>query len=290
MFITAVICGRNDNYGGFLNERATFSINALLETYDEVVYVDWNTESGKRVLTDELDLKHREKLKVIEVTPSMVKDIMGDVPSQPMCEVMARNIGIRRASGDIVVSTNPDIIPPERKYLNAVLNDLRDGDMFTFAKQDIELQDLDKLFGQQKTNIISLLPAAFGVWPIHKRLMTPFLTIDREMIEKHDKKHHHTLASVICACGDMQVATKNTWHTIRGFEESLKKRGFADTGVQYKVIMAGGVVKAMNFPPVYHIEHERDALSNSIDNMPAVSENHDDWGCALKIKLTLECP
>ena len=51
MIISAVICGRNDNYGGHLNERATYSINSMLETFDEVVYVDWNTEDGKNILT-----------------------------------------------------------------------------------------------------------------------------------------------------------------------------------------------------------------------------------------------
>lgn len=284
MFITAVICGRNDNYGGFLNERATYSINALLETYDEVIYVDWNTQEGKNVLTDNLTLQNRDKLRVIEVTPEMVKDIMGNVACQPMCEVMARNIGIRRATGDIIVSTNPDIIPPERKYLDVCLRDLGENEMFTFAKQDVELQELSNVFGDRKTNIIPLMSSAFGIWPITKRLMSPFLAMSKNQIEQHDPKYHHTLASLICACGDMQVAKRATWHNIRGFEESMKKRGFADTGVQYKTIMAGGVVKAFNFPPVYHIEHEREGLSNNIQQMPATSENQDDWGCLLKIK------
>ena len=36
-----------------LNERANYSINSMLETFDEVVYVDWNTEDGKNILTEE---------------------------------------------------------------------------------------------------------------------------------------------------------------------------------------------------------------------------------------------
>ena len=59
MTVSAIICGRNDNYGGHLIERATYSINSMLDTFDEVIYVDWNTESGKKILTDELNIKDR---------------------------------------------------------------------------------------------------------------------------------------------------------------------------------------------------------------------------------------
>ena len=50
MTVSAIICGRNDNYGGHLIERATYSIYSMLDTFDEVIYVDWNTESGKKIL------------------------------------------------------------------------------------------------------------------------------------------------------------------------------------------------------------------------------------------------
>ena len=37
MKISAVIISRNDNYGGYLNERATYAINSAINTYDEVI-------------------------------------------------------------------------------------------------------------------------------------------------------------------------------------------------------------------------------------------------------------
>ena len=44
MKISAVIVSRNDNYGGHLNERAIYAINSAIHTYDEVFYIDWNSE------------------------------------------------------------------------------------------------------------------------------------------------------------------------------------------------------------------------------------------------------
>jgi hypothetical protein len=47
MRISAVTIGRNDNYGGFLAERFTYSLNSMLSTFDEVIYVDWNVTLGE---------------------------------------------------------------------------------------------------------------------------------------------------------------------------------------------------------------------------------------------------
>ena len=45
MKLSAVVITRNDNYGGYLNERATYCLNSAIETFDEVIYVDWHSET-----------------------------------------------------------------------------------------------------------------------------------------------------------------------------------------------------------------------------------------------------
>lgn len=286
MKLSAVCCGRNDNYGGHLLESAVYSLNSMLNTFDEVIYVDWNTEDGKKTVTDELETKlvNRERLRVIEVTSAQVGAILGDVPAQPMCEVMARNVGIRRATGDIVVSTNIDIIVPPREQLDLAFRDIKPGVMLTLAKHDVELADLVKLAGD---NVQARMPLVFGLWPIQKRLMSPYLAVTKDLLDANPVSAHHQLASVICACGDFQVAHRDTWHAIKGFEECMKKRLYADTAVQYKVVMAGGVVRASNFPPLYHIEHERynsPEIANSPEMNPT-TKNGDDWGLKEQIPM-----
>lgn len=281
MRLTAVCCGRNDNYGGHFLESAKYSLNSMLVSFDEVIYVDWNTEDGKPIVTDAIELENRDKLRVIEIRPALVKEIMGDKPAQVMCEVMARNVGIRRATGDIVVDTNCDVVVPPREQLELAFKDLKDGMMMTIAKHDVELSDMQRIFKENDvTEIQTRMPLAFGLWPMAKRLMSPFLAVTKDILEKQPPEAHHQIASIICACGDFQAATRATWHSIRGFEESQCKRMFIDTQVQYKVIMGGGVVFATNFPPVYHIEHDRDnspSVRNS-DHLSAETTNSDDWG------------
>ena len=279
MTISAFICGRNDNYGGHLIERATYSINSLLETFDEVVYVDWNTEHGKKILTDELEIKDRSKLKVITITPDKVKELTNGEKIQPMCEVLSRNIGIRNTTGDIIVSTNIDIIAPPRNQLDLVASNLRPMELLTITRKDIELSDMNKAFNTIPF-INERMSLLFGVDSIHNKLMSPYLEMTKEIIDKFPEKNHHTLASIICGCGDFQIAHKETWYKIKGFEESMKKRQYSDTTVQYKVIMENGIVRASNFPPIYHLEHERDNSANILNSISMLkfTTNSDNWG------------
>ena len=159
--------------------------------------------------------------------------------------------------------------------------------MMTMAKHDVELEDIQKTFKMDDVSQIQThMPLIFGLWPMEKRLMSPFLTVTKQILEKQPVHNHHNVASIICACGDFQAATRVTWHSIRGFEESQCKRMYIDTQVQYKVIMGGGIAVATNFPPVYHIEHARDnspSVRNSED-LTAETTNADDWGLS---KLSL---
>lgn len=278
MKISGVICGRNDNYGGHLKESATYSINTLLDELDEVIYVDWN--GFDEPLTDAIPLKNRHKLKVIVITPEKCKELMGEERynnAQKVCEVLARNIGIRRATGDIIISTNPDIICPKRYLIDHMVSELKSNEMYTLARHDVEISELDKLFQGDLNN--ELVPIIFGLNSIYNRLMCPHTEVDKHVLDKYPENQHLSISSIICNCGDFQVAHRDTWYTIKGFEENKPKRMFEDSQVQYKVIMGGGSVKASNFPPLYHIEHERDP-SHPINNPELIKHttNLETWG------------
>ena len=114
MKISAVIISRNDNYGGHLNERAIYAINSAINTYDEVIYVDWNSPTHSLLWDIKDNLQLKGNLKHFIIPPDIAKVLTNyDEHAQVCCEVLARNIGIRRAKGDHIVSTNIDIIHPK---------------------------------------------------------------------------------------------------------------------------------------------------------------------------------
>ena len=88
-----------------------------------------------------------------------------------MCEVLARNAGIRRAKGDIIVSTNIDIIAlPARTSTYCAPTFF--GELMTFAKQDVELDDLRKHFGENNTDVQKHMPLVFGLMAARKAFTT----------------------------------------------------------------------------------------------------------------------
>lgn len=284
MRVSAIMCGRNDNYGGRLNERATYCFNTMLSTFDEVIYVDWNTD-GERILTDELDIRvNPDRLKIITVTPQMCRELMGEKyeKSNKCCQVLAKNIGMRRATGDVLVSTNIDIIPPKRAYLEDLINEMKPDEFITIAKHDVDVDQLHKIFEQTKsyTDLRDILPLQYGVNPISSRLIIPRLAMDKSTLMSLPPTAHHTASSIICACGDFQMASRDLWFKIRCFEESMIKRLYDDSIVQYKSILAGATVRATNFPPVYHLDHERNNNPSLLnEEIPAnVGSNTDTWG------------
>lgn len=271
MSIGAILCGRNDNYGEHLNERATYSLNALTSQLDEVFFVDWNTEKGKPSLIEAIynDLNKNGNLKWVQVDSELATEwTPKDPEAQAVVEVLARNIAIRRISTDYIVSTNPDIVPPFSKYYDRFF---RLDTMFTLGKRNIpreimitlgnmtdpitymkKLEELEGQYGQQP--VVSILPG--------------------------DKY------SLVSGCGDWQVAHKNLWYDIRGFEERLYKRGCADTNVQRKASYWGYNIQVAWEIPAWHIGHGGGMGGKGGYNDPYLSTfmcettNTENWGYA----------
>lgn len=127
-----------------------------------------------------------------------------------------------------------------------------------------------------------MLPLQFGMQPLNYRgVLSPLCIANDEVLKMTSREGHHNIASIIIACGDFQIAYKETWYVIRGFEECMRKRGFSDTVTQYKIIKYGGTVHAYNYPPIYNIQHERNnsaPVLNDKEYLPDRSTNHENWG------------
>lgn len=117
-YITFVVAGRHDDYGGnFLGRMQTF-VNALTASWKgpgtdmELVIVEWNPAQHRPLLRDVLvwpgHLRHGS-VRIIEV-PCDVHDRIRSSENTPMFEYMAKNVGIMRSRGEYVLATNPDLL------------------------------------------------------------------------------------------------------------------------------------------------------------------------------------
>ena len=112
-YLSVVIVGRNDDYGvNFLDRINTFirSLDYQVRNYPnliELVVVEWNPLADRAPLTDVLVKTNNLDIRIITV-PAEVHDKIGH-PS-PVLEYYGKNVGIRRAKGQFVLTTNPDIL------------------------------------------------------------------------------------------------------------------------------------------------------------------------------------
>jgi FkbM family methyltransferase len=234
---TAVIVfGRNDEYKE--NERFAIHINTMLETFDEVVYIDWNSPTHS-FLYDVLDqIKNTGRLKHIIIPPEYAKLMtMGDDKAQVCNTVLAFNIGIRRTDAEWITLSTTDIIPPLKETLNNFISTANKNTMYSFSRRDIEYNDvinnLDNLTEFRKQLDKTTQPRYFPA------KVTP-----------------NDNYSIFNCCGDFQLASKNLWYKIRGYEEMMLYACFVDTNAQKKAVLYGFNLVPVYDIPLYHMSHK----------------------------------
>jgi len=246
------LVGRNDNYGGRLAERAAYALNSCIISYDEVIYVDWNSrgETLHSVIKD--NLLHTGKLRCITVTPEEHKMFTKHYPGAQHCsEVLGRNVGLRRLSTDFMASTNIDEINPPREYLE--LFNSNDAHTFlTVARRGASLEHVQTLDSPKKINTVRdmMLGRAYNQsWAVTRE---PY--------------------SLVEWCGDLQLAHRDVWYAIKGYEESQLGVGVHDSFIQRKAKEAGYIIRASYEMPLWHLDHTK--VSDYRDEAPCVSESN----------------
>jgi hypothetical protein len=265
MSTTIVVTSRNDGYGGNLELRGSHALNTMIEKYDEVIYVDWNSPNDDSLINN-LTLKGKGNLRHIQVKKSDIEKINPNLLELPIVEVLGRNIGIRRAKSDWIVSSNIDIMP------DALDEEKVDKNTFyTVARVNVPVsffQSVDKdFFSYCKRNITKFEQA--------------------HIIQNEEWAGQYNPWSLVVCCGDYQLAHKSLWYEMKGFEESMIYRDCADTNVMKKGAIYGDGSQILDLD-VFHLDHSGHELKvggkpkfNSWDDYVVnfeSTENTDDWG------------
>ena len=140
-----------------------------------------------------------------------------------------------------------------------------------------------------------------------KQVPVLWATSERSFLSKNEKELRESLSniparhfpakvtpndnySLINCCGDFQLAHKNIWNEIKGFEEELIYVLYSDTNVQKKAIKHGFELKAIYSPALFHIFHGKggggflDGINRKVYDMYRAvtaqekTENADTWG------------
>jgi len=237
----AVITGRNDDYGENLVERTQYSLWSMLDSLDEVIFIDWNTEDRKVPLPEILDLPKTKKFSYITVSPDWIaKNTPNTEEQQVVCEVFARNIGLRRLKTDYFISTNLDIICPTREQIEKYKPDF--ASMVTVPKRTVSLYPLRDAANYRDVDTV-------------RKMLNDILPDYPQ--QPPCKVCEGDEYSLVSGCGDWELAHRDVWYKIKGFEESLYKRGYADTNVLRKAFFFEYRIYYEPAIQVWHIGHGR---------------------------------
>jgi hypothetical protein len=113
-YLTIILTGRNDDFGGDFNGRllaaAEFNHQHLLDCgiSHEYIFVEWNPIPGKPYLAEILKVRLPWWDRLYVVDPAWHRHSSVN-PKLVFMEFFAKNVGLRRASGHFVLTTNTDI-------------------------------------------------------------------------------------------------------------------------------------------------------------------------------------
>jgi hypothetical protein len=267
--VSSVVPSRNDNFGGDLAGTATASLQTMSKTFEEVILVDFGSFNEPMISILDKTIKERKgNIRVITVPRQWVLNKLGD--DSTFADVLARNIGIRRAKHDIIVSSNIDIIPGPRKY-------------FDFTQFDPDIFYSSNKFMIERSMIADLRDRGCRWEDIQEYLFQTRNNYLRQGGFDGDPW------SRVSGCGDFQIGHRKIWFhdQVRGFEETLIFKDHTDTNLHKKIIENGRYdVQSALFFYVFHQSHEnirnRGACKLN-DNHASVhgfgqTTNPPDWG------------
>jgi glycosyltransferase involved in cell wall biosynthesis len=257
MKTSIIIPTRNDNFGGNLVETATACIQTMSKSFDEVIIVDFGSKEPLCNFMAETD---NNNVKFIIVPESWVISKVGDTTT--MADVFARNIGIRRATNDMIISSNIDIIPGPRVHF----------DLLDFEK--------NKFYTSPKY----MIDRSIAVPPWDQ--LQEYLYNNRESYYRQPAFNGDPW-SIVSGCGDFQMGHRSIWFDseVRGFEETMIYKDYLDTNLQKKIIVNAHkeVLPILNIH-VFHQSHEHNRgkvksndPSRSVWNFGKTT-NTENWG------------
>ena len=262
---SVILTSKNDNYGGNLYKRTTMALLSLIEHHDEVIFVDWKTKNGEGVISNiKHNLPQTGKLKYIQVPKEFLKEKYPEIADYSMIESIGRNIGLRRASHDYIISTNIDIVttPIEDSIL-------KEDVFYTVPRRDV-----DESFHLSFNDYNSLYKS---LWDNRDGYRA------KERFKSETDKW-----SLINCCGDYQIGHKNIWNHMKGFEESILFGCGIDTNVMKKASLYSKIQVLDHY--IFHLNHGKSGDRDEDESVPPMSDqnsiirdftntsNSDEWG------------
>ncbi len=234
--VSVVTYGRNDNYGYNLYKRTALGFNCLAEVLteqDEILFVDYNTSKHLPTLPefiwDTLSPKARRLLKVIRVGPDLHAKLKGDSPL-PILENVARNAAIVRSDprNQWLLSTNPDVLVVVASQWTNLPELLKGVPESFYEMPRFDIPESVWSYLQRDDPQASV------------RLLRDWIVENRAAVVEVIPDYRFQKFYLFDAPGDFQLAPRNYFFKLRGFDESMNKYLHSDANLAKRMWLLNG--------------------------------------------------
>jgi hypothetical protein len=301
-YLSIVVTSRNDNHGGNLMHRTQLFINGLLEQCRrhriraELIMVEWNPPTDRPRLKEALSWPKEKGLcdvRIIEVPPEIHRRFKHS-DRLPLFQMIAKNVGIRRARGSFVLATNIDILFSDEMMDFLASKRLRPKRMYRVDRYDVPSNvpgdvPIDKQLEFCRENVIRInertdtsIPGSkteipwtwktWRVWPItnatrrfvyallRERDFRTRLQPVQDLLFPNSLFRYFMLQTPVRlhtnACGDFTLLSDKQWFALRGYPELEIFSMHLDSMFCYMAHHSGVREKVLRDPMrIYHIEH-----------------------------------
>lgn len=310
-YLSIIVTSRNDTHRPDLISRLHTTIHrwsSLCKKYQlatEYLMIEWNppmdTLSIKEIL-QEMPVHEYFKIRIITVSASIHQTI-DPQNSLPLYQMIAKNVGIRRAKGEYLLCTNMDIFPDSLLIAEIAKKNLQKGFFYRANRCDIP-ENIYTLSGHELENFSrNHIIRRMGMdarWPglkVFKKqyriyrysFFKPFypllLVIKRIMLGK-DKFNIAKIDKE--ACGDFTLMNKQDWLKIEGYHEFTGYPLHIDSLALIKATLMG--IKQHIFNKkccVYHIDHTG-SWSEETANTLQIKHPYMNWADIEKLTLLMK--
>lgn len=144
-YLSVVATARNDDHGGNLLRRLQTFVNALIGQAKrhgvplELVLVEWNPPVEKPLLSAALEWPEHfgpASVRILQVPPE-VHNRYKHSGTLPLYQMIAKNVGVRRAHGKFILATNIDILFSDELFQLFAQQRLKSGKMYRVNRYDV---------------------------------------------------------------------------------------------------------------------------------------------------------
>jgi len=293
-YLSVVAASRNDNHGGGLRERMQHFVSGLAEQCDrfsvpaELILVEWNPPGDRPKLSEALSWPPSSMCdyRIIEV-PAAIHARMDHGGRLPLFQMIAKNVGIRRARASFILATNIDILFNDELFEVLAKRQLRENAMYRVDRYDahpdvpVDAGIEERLewcaanvvrINYRSISVNVLTGHRHGIERVNTRAMQFFTWVRRVMGEslisrakklvppklllKVPPRIERTLLHTN-ACGDFTLLHRKWWESVRGYAEWQMYSFHIDSLLCHAAFHAGAEeIVLTEGARIYHIEHK----------------------------------